>query len=39
MASATSSGVRLSAAQLEAFIAAAFVTVGIAKTEAQTIAH
>ncbi len=39
MASATSSGVRLSAAQLEAFIAAAFVTVGIAKTEAQTIAQ
>ena len=39
MASTTSRGARLSAAQLEAFIAAAFVTVGMSKTEAQTIAQ
>ena len=39
MATAASSSVRLSAAQLEAFIAAAFVTVGISKNEAQTIAQ
>ncbi len=39
MAAVSTSGVRLSAAQLESFIAAAFVTVGISKTEAQAIAQ